>query len=172
MFMRFRDFVATVIISTCTCLLVVWALISAGIIQTQQQIPQQQPQIIKQTHTGTLTGVYNETSQKFEAYIEKIPIQNVTDKTTIRLIHISLEVNVTNHDFEGTVDVDYLRLSDQNLQIDIAEKSLELKSISQNFLTLDISVNPPHYYFIYLKATGTSNFTLAYDLNIIQEIFA
>lgn len=168
--MRFRDFVATVIISTCTCLLVVWALIGAGIIQTQQQTPQQQPQIIKQTHTGTLIGTLNQTSGEYEAYITKIPIQNVTNKVSIRILHIYLETKIVNYDQNKMLDISYFRLVDQNLQIIINEKTLHFES-DYAFLTIDISVIPVNVHHLTLKTMGTYNFTLNYNLVIAQETF-
>ena len=167
--MRFRDFVAVVIISTCTSLLVVWALINAGVIQTQQQIPQQQP--IKQTHTGTLTGVYNETSQKYEAYIEKIPIENVSNKASIRLLHISFEANIINYNYSGWVDIKALQLKDQQTQIVVTEKDFRFKQTSYGVLNIDTGVNPTRAFYMSLRADGIYNFTLTYNLTIIQEIF-
>lgn len=169
--MRFRDFVATVIISTCTCLLVVWALISAGIIQTQQQTPQQQLQPIKQTHTGTLTGIINQTSGEYEAYITKIPIQNVTNTVSVRLLHISLEANITNYDSNGRVEIHSFQLKNQLTKATLVEKNIELLSTSYVFLAIDMGVNPIYACYIHLKATGDYNFMLEYELNIIQEIF-
>lgn len=164
--MRFKDFLITILISTITSLIVIWTLINAGIIPT----PQQYPKIyLKQTHLGTLVGLLNQTSKIYEAEIDRISIENVSEKTSLRLLHISLEARVTNFGRE-ILDINHLKLTDQTLQRVISEKSVRFAS-NYTFLTIDTSVNPVHTYYISLKATGTYNFTLTYNLMIIQEVF-
>jgi len=166
--MRFKDFLITIIISTITSLIIIWTLINAGIIQTQQY---PQLYIKQQYYSGTLAGAFNETSKEHVAYIEKIPIENVSDTTIVRLLHISLEANITNYDPNGEVNIEYFRLRDQNLQIDISEKSLSFAPKSYVSFGIDRSVFPVHAYYISLKTAGTYNFMLTYNLTIIQEIF-
>jgi len=165
--MRFKDFLLTIIISTITSLIIIWTLINAGIIQTQQQYPQL---YLKQQHSGTLIGVLNETSKKYEAYVNKLLIENVSNKATVRFLHISLEANVTNYENEEIVEIEYLRLEDQTLQILISEKNFRFLSTSYAILGIDMNANPIHSYYVSLKAKGTYNFTLTYNLTIVQEV--
>lgn len=165
--MRFKDFLITLLISTTTSLIVIWALINAGVIPTRQQYPQL---YIKQSHSGTLVGVFNETSKMYEANIDRLPIENVSDKATLRLLHISLEANVTNYDPYGKVTINSFQLKDQHAETTIAEKGWDFKPISYKFLAIDISVSPLHSYYISMNITGTYEFTLKYDLTIVQEL--
>jgi len=161
--MRFKDFLITILISTITSLIIVWTLINAGIIQTQHHY------FLKQSHSDTLTGIFNETIKSYVIYIEKIHIENVSEEIAIRFLHISLEARILNYDYHEIVDINYLKLTDQNYQIVISEKSLRFAA-SNAFLTIDTSANPVHAYYISLKVTGTHNFTLTYVLKIIQEL--
>lgn len=162
--MRFKDFLITIIISTITSLIIIWTLINAGIIQTQHH------SFLKQNYTGTLTGVLNETSKIYGANIERLSIENASEKTAIRLLHISLEANVTNYDPNKETAIDSFQLKNQHTEEIIAEKTSDFK-LSYNFLTIDASVSPFHTYYISLRISGDYNFTLTYRLVIIQELF-
>jgi len=166
--MRFKDFLITILISTITSLIIIWTLINAGIIPTQQQYPQ--IYLKKQHYSGTLVGVLNETSKKYEAYVDKLFIENVSNKATIRFLRISLEANVTNYKKEEKVEIEYLQLQDQTLRIVISEKNFGFLSTSYAILGIDMNANPIHAYYVSLKAKGTYNFTLTYNLTVVQEV--
>jgi len=116
--------------------------------------------------------VLNETSKMYEANIERLAIENISDKAITRFLHVSFEANVTNYAVREIVNIKYLRLEDQKLGIVISEKSLSFAPKSYAFLTIDTTINPVHAYCISLKADGTYNFILAYNLTIIQEVLA
>jgi len=166
--MRFKDFLITLLTSTIVSLIIIWTLINAGIIPTHQQHPQLY--IKQQHHSGTLFSVFNETSKIYEANIVRLPIENVSDKSTLRLLHISLEANVTNYDPYRKVTIDSFQLKDQLTETTIAEKDWDFKPISYKFLAIDISVSPLHSYYVSMAISGTYGFTLKYDLTIVQEL--
>ncbi len=167
-YMRFKDFLITILISTITSLIVIWTLINADIIPTRQQYPQLH---LKQTHSGTLISTFNETSKKYEGYIDNFPIEDVSHKVTVRLLHISFEANVTNYNKSGWVDINSLQLRDQQTQVIVTERSSRFEPSSYIFLTIDVSANPIRSFYVSIKVIGTYNFRLTYNLTIIQEIF-
>lgn len=166
--MRFKDFLITLLISTITSLIIIWTLINAGIIPTRQQYPQLH---LKQQHSGMLISTFNETSKKYEAYVDNFPIEDVSQKVTMRLLHISLETNVTNYNQSGWVDINSLQLKDRQTQVIVTERYSRFEPSSYIFLTIDVSANPIRSFYISIKAVGIYNFRLAYNLTVVQEIF-
>jgi len=163
--MRFKDFLITLLISTITSLIVIWTLINAGIIPTQREYPQF---FIKQTQSDTITSVFDETVKSYVILIEKMPIENVSDKTAMRLLHVSLEAKIVNYDVNGSVSLN-LWLMDQPTNRTVAERIL-IFGYDYELLAIDIGASPIQVLYVYLKVKGNYNFTLNYNLTIVQEV--
>jgi len=89
----------------------------------------------------------------------------------MRTLHISLAANVTNYDLNGWINIESFQLKDQTAGIIIDEKTFKFKPSSHTVLSIDTSVSPFNGYYLRLFVTGDYNFTLTYDLIVVQEIF-